>query len=267
MEVIIRPQAEQAADLAARLIAQRLQAKPDLVLGLATGRTMEQVYARLVAMHDQQHLDFSRCHTFNLDEYIGIAGEDVHSYRYYMQQHLFSRVNINLQHTHIPNGMATDVKAEAARYEALIADLGGIDVQLLGLGEAGHIGFNEPLSALMSRTRDKALTPTTRRQNAGLFGGDPERVPKRALTMGVGTILDARELILLVTGKAKARILTQAVEGPITAMVSASALQLHPNCKVIVDAQAAEDLQEKAYYQWVFENEPDWQAFRASTAE
>jgi glucosamine-6-phosphate deaminase len=262
MEVIIRPDAEQAADLAARLIAARLRAKPDLVLGLATGRTMERVYDRLVAMGEKDGLDFSRCRTFNLDEYIGVPAEDEHSYRYYMNHHLFSRVNINLANTHVPDGSAADLRAECVRYEQRIREAGGIDVQLLGIGEAGHIGFNEPLSALMSRTREKALTPVTRQQNAAMFGGDPDKVPPRALTMGVGTILDARELLLLATGAAKASILARAVEGPITAMISASAMQLHANCKVIVDEQAARELKGREYYDWIFQNEPEWQEFR-----
>ena len=263
MEVIIRPTAEQAAELVARLIAVRLRSKPDLVLGLATGRTMERVYDSLVATHRKGGLDFSRCRTFNLDEYIGVPGEDEHSYRYYMNHHLFRRIDIDLANTHVPDGMATDLRAETARYEHLIREVGGIDLQLLGIGEAGHIGFNEPLSALMSRTRDKALTPITRQQNAAMFGGDPEKVPKRALTMGVGTILDSRELVLLATGGAKASILAKAVEGPITAMISASAMQLHPNCKVIVDEEAARELKERDYYDWIFQNEPEWQEFRA----
>ncbi len=263
MEVIIRSDAEQAAELASRLIAARLRAKPDLVLGLATGRTMERVYDRLVGTRQSEGLDFSRCRTFNLDEYIGVPAEDEHSYRFYMNHHLFSRVNIDLANTHVPDGMAADLRAEAAHYEHLIREAGGIDVQLLGIGEAGHIGFNEPLSALMSRTRDKALTPLTRRQNAAMFGGDPDNVPKRALTMGVGTILDARELLLLATGGTKSSILAKAVEGPITAMISASAIQLHANCKVIIDEDAARELKEKEYYDWVFQNEPEWQEFLA----
>lgn len=262
MEIIIQQDAVAVASLGARLIARRLRDKPERVLGLATGRTMERVYRQLARMHRESGLDFSRCHSFNLDEYIGLPAEDENSYRYYMNQHLFRQVNIDLAHTHIPDGMAVDLRAEAARYEQLIRDLGGIDLQLLGIGEAGHIGFNEPLSALMSRTRDKTLTPTTRRQNAGMFGGDPDRVPSRALTMGVGTILEARELLLLVTGSAKAEILARAVEGPITAMVSASALQLHPNCKVVVDEDAAAQLQGQDYYRWVFRNEPEWAEFR-----
>jgi glucosamine-6-phosphate deaminase len=219
MEVIIRTSPEEAAELTSRLIAARLRAKPGLVLGLATGRTMEQVYDRLVAKHRNEGLDFSRCRTFNLDEYIGVPPEDEHSYRFYMNHHLFSRVNINLANTRVPDGMAIDLGAGAERYEQLIREAGGIDVQLLGIGEAGHIGFNEPLSALMSRTREKALTPVTRKQNASMFGGNPDNVPKRAVTMGVGTILDAHELLLLATGAAKASIVAKAVEGPITAMI------------------------------------------------
>jgi glucosamine-6-phosphate deaminase len=261
MEVIVRPTAEHAAELVTRLIAARLRSKPDLVLGLATGRTMERVYDRLVATQQSEGLDFSRCRTFNLDEYIGVPAEDEHSYRYYMNHHLFSRINIDLANTYVPEGMAIDLRAEAARYENLIRQTGGIDLQLLGLGEAGHIGFNEPLSALMSRTREKALTPITRQQNAAMFGGDLDKVPKRALTMGVGTILDARELLLLATGGAKASILAKAVQGPITAMISASAMQLHPNCKVIVDEEAARELKERDYYDWIFQNEPEWQGF------
>jgi glucosamine-6-phosphate deaminase len=263
MEIIILPSPKEVAELASRLIAARVRAKPDLVLGLATGRTMERVYDRLVARNQSEGLDFSRCRTFNLDEYIGVPPEDEHSYRFYMNHHLFSRVNIDLANTHVPDGMAADLRAGAAHYEQLIREGGGIDLQLLGIGEAGHIGFNEPLSALMSRTRDKALTPLTRQQNAEMFGGDPDKVPKRAVTMGVGTILDARELLLLATGGAKASILAKAVEGPITGMISASAIQLHPNCKVIVDEAAARELKEREYYDWIFQNEPEWQEFQA----
>jgi glucosamine-6-phosphate deaminase len=258
MEVITRRDADQAVDLVARIMEMRIRAKPDAVLGLATGRTMEKVYARLVA----SGVSFAQCSSFNLDEYIGLSADDPNSYRTYMQEHLFSKVDIDIANTHVPDGAASDLKAASRDYEDRIRALGGIDVQLLGIGEAGHIGFNEPLSSLMSRTRDKALTPTTRAQNAGMFGGDPERVPKRALTMGVGTIIDARELILLATGTAKASIIARAVEGPITSMVSASALQLHPNCKVIVDEEAAAELQGRNYYDFVFANDPEWAEFQ-----
>ena len=259
MEVIARPDAERAVKLVARLIEARLRAKPDLVLGLATGRTMERVYALLA----QSGVSFERCRTFNLDEYVGLAPDNPNSYRRYMNEHLFERVDIDPANTHVPDGTAFDLKQAAEDYERRIAKAGGIDVQLLGIGAAGHIGFNEPLSAIRSRTRDKTLTPTTRAQNAAMFGGDPEAVPKRALTMGVGTILDARELVLLATGNAKAAIVAKAVEGPITAMVSASAIQMHPNCKVVVDEDAGAELKGREYYDFVFANEPEWDGFRS----
>lgn len=261
MEVIIQPDKEAAASLVARIISHDLRANPHLVLGLATGVTMERVYRLLVAMHKEQRLDFSLCSTFNLDEYVGLLPSDPNSYRRYMDEHLFSHINIDRRNTHLPHGTAEDLEAECHRYEALIHRFGGIDLQLVGLGKAGHIGFNEPLSALRSRTRVKALTPTTIKQNAPLFGGEA-KVPRRAITMGVGTIIEARRCILLATGNSKATMLAKAVEGPITSMVTASALQLHPRCTVIVDEEAAADLTERDYYRWIFANEPEWQEYR-----
>lgn len=258
MEVIARPTAVDAVNLVAGLLVERIRARRTIVLGLATGRTMEKVYEQLAA----RKVSFEGCTSFNLDEYIGLPPGDPNSYRYYMHKHLFSKVDIDVARTHVPDGNATNLKAAAERYEHLIDVSGGIDVQLLGIGAAGHIGFNEPLSSLMSRTRDKSLTPTTRMQNAAMFGGDVDKVPKRALTMGVGTILDAREVILLATGQAKATIVAQAVEGPVTSMISASALQLHPNCKVIVDNDAAQELRGRDYYDFVFANEPEWARYR-----
>jgi glucosamine-6-phosphate deaminase len=178
-----------------------------------------------------------------------------------MDHHLFDHVNIDRRNTHLPNGMAPDLKAECTRYEELIQRFGGIDLQLLGIGKAGHIGFNEPLSALRSRTRVKALTPTTLKQNAGFFGGE-ERMPRRAITMGVGTILDTRRCLLLATGETKAEVIAKAVEGPITSMISATTLQLHPHCTVVVDDEAASGLAEKDYYRWIFANEPEWEEYR-----
>jgi glucosamine-6-phosphate deaminase len=262
MEVIIRPTAEAAAALAARLIARALKPKPHLVLGLATGRTMECVYSELARRHRDDGLDFSLCRTFNLDEYVGLAPDHPDSYRQYMNRHLFRNVNIDLRNTHVLNGTAPDLAAECEQYERLIRECGGIDLQLLGIGSDGHIGFNEPLSALLSRTREKALTPATRSQNAGMFGGNANGVPSRALTMGVGTIQESRRCLLLVTGAEKAAILARAVEGPITAMVTGSALQLHPHCTVIVDEAAAASLQGADYYRWIFATEPEWSEFR-----
>ena len=261
MEVIIQPTKDSAAALVARIIARELRANPHLVLGLATGTTMECVYRHLVRMHREEHLDFSLCSTFNLDEYVGLFPSDPNSYRHYMNHHLFQQVNMDIRNTHLPNGMAEDLDAECRKYEALIQRFGGIDLQLLGIGKAGHIGFNEPLSALRSRTRVKALTPTTIKQNSVLFGGE-DRMPRRAITMGVGTIIETRRCLLLATGDSKAEIIAQAVEGPISSMVSASALQLHPRCTVVVDEEAAANLNEKEYYRWIFDNEPDWQDYR-----
>lgn len=262
MEILILPTAAHAERLAARLVADRLAAKPDFVLGCATGRTMEGIYAELVRISAAEGLDYSGAHTFNLDEYIGLAPSDERSYHHYMHEHLFRHVNLKPGNTHLLNGIASDRAAEAASYEDRIRAVGGIDLQLLGLGNSGHIGFNEPLSSLMSRTREKALAPQTREQNAGMFGGDPENVPPRALTMGVGTILEAREVVMVVTGAHKADILATATEGPITSMVSATALQLHPHCHVLVDEAAAARLAGRDYYQWTFRNEPDWAPYQ-----
>lgn len=261
MEVIIRPTAEAAAELVAGIIARELRHNAHLVLGLATGRTMESVYARLVRMHREAGLDFSLCSTFNLDEYVGLPASDRHSYRHYMDHYLFNQVNIEPRNTHLPDGMAADLDAECQHYEQLIRKFNGIDLQLLGIGKAGHIGFNEPLSALYSRTRVKALSPTTLAQNAPLFE-NPETMPRRAITMGVGTILESRRCVLMATGDEKADIIAKSVEGPITSMISATALQLHARCTVVVDEAAAAQLQGAEYYRWIFENEPEWAEFR-----
>lgn len=262
MEVIVRADAEAVAVFAARLIAARMRALPAPVLGLATGRSTEPIYAELVRLHREEALDFSRCTSFNLDEYVGLAPDDPRSYRAFMRHHLFDRVNIPSARTFLPDGRVVDGVAEARAYEAAIRAAGGIDLQLLGIGETGHIGFNEPGSSLASRTRAKTLTPRTRQQNAAGFGGDAEAVPARAMTMGVGTVLDARELLLVATGPAKAAVLKAAVEGPLTAAVSASAIQLHPACRIVADEAAASMLAGREYYDLVFRTEPEWAPFR-----
>jgi glucosamine-6-phosphate deaminase len=260
MEVVIRPNADAATDLVARVIAKELRDNPRLVMGLATGRTMESVYARLVQMYRKEGLDFSACHTFNLDEYVGLPGNHRNSYRHYMNHHLFLQVNIDLQNTHLPDGLTDNLKTECANYEKLITKCGGINLQLLGIGTNGHLGFNEPLSAFNSRTRVKVLSPVTRKQNALLFQSS-DQVPTRAITMGVGTILGCRRGILLATGEDKAAIVAKAIEGPITSMISATALQLHPECTFILDEAAASQLKESDYYRWIFENQPEWEFF------
>lgn len=261
MQVVVRPTREEAIRIVARIVARSLRAKPDLVLGLATGLTMERLYAILAELHRAEGLDFSRVTTFNLDEYVGLRPEDEGSYHTYMDRHLFSRVNVDRSRTHLLDGTAADLKAECARYESLIARCGGIDVQLLGIGRDGHIGFNEPLSSLTSRTRDKSLTPTTIKQNERFFK-DPSRMPRRALTMGVGTILECRRLLMLVTGESKAHVLARSVEGPITSMMSATAIQMHPDVTVLADEEAGARLTAREYYRWIFESEPEWEEFR-----
>ncbi len=261
MQVIIQPTTMDAVNLVACIISERLRQKPHLVLGLATGRTMVPLYQRLIEMHQKEDLDFSLAVTFNLDEYIGIPPEHPGSYHYFMYNTFFRHINIDLRNTHIPNGMAEDIAKECKEYEEKIKDFGGIDLQLLSIGESGHIGFNEPLSSMFSRTREKALSPKTIEQNKHLFS-NPDEMPKRAITMGVGTILEAHECLVLVTGKHKSKILARAVEGPFTAMISATALQLHPNCTFVADEDAGSELEQREYYQWIFENEPEWEIYR-----
>lgn len=264
MQVLIRPTPEAATRIVAREVEKAVRANPDIVLGLATGSTMERLYEQLVRMHREEGLDFSLVRTFNLDEYVGLSADDPHSYHAYMNRHLFRHINIDRRNTHLLDGMAQDLGAECRRYEDLITRVGGIDLQLLGIGQDGHIGFNEPMSALYSRTRDKSLAPATLAQNARYFDG-VHVMPRRALTMGVGTILNCRRLYLLATGAPKAPVIAKAVEGPISSMISASAIQLHPHCTVVVDREAGQDLQAKDYYEWIFQNEPQWEEFRKTT--
>ena len=259
MEVIICTGAGQAEALVAALVADQVRAKPDSVLGLATGRTMVGVYQELA----NAGVSFSRVTTFNLDEYVGLPGDHPGSFASYIMEHFVSKTDVPPERVFLPDSRARDLTLEAARYEAAIASAGGIDLQLLGIGRTGHIGFNEPVSSLRSRTRDKLLMPETRRQNAGDFGGDPDAVPARALTMGIGTILDASEIVLLAVGEKKADVIRQAVEGPMSSRVSASALQFHNACRVVLDDAAASRLENRAYYDFVARNEPKWDAYRA----
>ena len=260
MEIIIQPSAEAASILAARIIAQLVRRKPDAVLGLATGSTPLATYRALVHMHREEGLDFSRVTTFNLDEYVGLPPEHPQSYHAFMEEHLFRHLNIPRERIHIPNGLAADVPAECAAYEAAIVAAGGIDLQLLGIGTDGHIGFNEPSSSLASRTRIKTLTAQTRQDNARFFGSAAE-VPLHVITMGVGTIMDARQVLLLAFGERKAPAIAAAVEGPITAMNPASILQMHPVAKCLADEPAAARLTRLEYYRWVYEHKPQWQRF------
>lgn len=264
MDIVILPTARHAERLTARIVADRVGAKPDLVLGCATGRTMEGIYDELVDLADKGPIDFSGVRTFNLDEYVGVDPSDERSYRHYMNRHLFSRVNIEAANTHVPDGLAHDLDAECDAYEVAIQAAGGIDLQLLGLGSNGHIGFNEPLSGFQSRTRVQPLAPHTREQNAGMFGGDPAAVPATALTMGIGTILDSREALLVVTGEHKADILARSLEGPVVGVITATALQFHRRCHVIADEAAASQLKLKEFYRAEVNQLPAWRSYLSS---
>ena len=254
MEIIIQPTPEAATEIAARLVARLLKEKPDAVLGLATGSTPLLLYRSLVEMR----LDWSRVRTFNLDEYLGLAPDHPQSYHHFMWENLFRHVNVRPENVHIPDGLAQDVPGFCADYEARIRAVGGIDLQLLGIGSDGHIGFNEPSSSLASRTRIKTLTQRTRADNARFFAS-AEEVPSHVITMGIGTIMEARTNLLLAFGDKKAQVVAEAAEGPITAMNPASVLQLHPDARVCLDEAAATQLKRAEYYRWVFANKPQWQ--------
>jgi len=254
MEIVIQPNAAAANAVAARLFAKVIRQKTGAVLGLATGSTPLALYRELIALQ----LDWRKITTFNLDEYVGLAPEHPQSYHSFMWENLFRHVNIARKNTRIPDGLAKNIPDFCAKYEKQIRSAGGIDVQLLGIGTDGHIGFNEPTSSLASRTRIKTLTPQTRRDNARFFGSEAA-VPHHCITMGIGTILDARHCVLLAFGKNKARAIAAAVEGPITSMNPASALQLHPKVTVFLDEAAASALKLHKYYRWVYDNKPAWQ--------
>jgi glucosamine-6-phosphate deaminase len=254
MEIIIQPTPEAATAIAARLVAGLLRKKPNAVLGLATGSTPLLLYRELT----QMQLDWRRVTTFNLDEYVGLAPDHPASYHSFMRENLFRHVNLREKNIHIPDGMARDIPALCERYEKQIRQAGGIDLQLLGIGSDGHIGFNEPSSSLASRTRIKTLTARTLRDNARFFKNAAQS-PHHVITMGIGTITEARHCLLLAFGQKKARAIAGAVEGPITAMNPASVLQLHPRTTLCLDEAAASRLKMKRYYRWVFENKPAWQ--------
>ena len=237
MEFIIADSYEDMSRRAADVIAARMQAKPNVVLGLATGTTPIGLYADLVADYEGGKLSFADVTTFNLDEYRGLAPEHDQSYRYFMQQNLFDHVDIERANTHVPDGANPDADAVGEEYEDLIAQAGGIDLQLLGLGPNGHIGFNEPEDTFPKATHVVDLTESTIQANSRLFDSIDE-VPRQAYTMGIGTIMAAREILVVVNGAGKADIVREAFFGPVTPQVPASILQFHPNVTVIVDAEA-----------------------------
>ena len=235
MRVLVLPSRETAAIAVAGFLARTLRRTPNVVLGLPTGRTMVPVYRALVALHHNGLADFSRATTFNLDEFSGLSSRHDGSFRAYMRRHLFDHVNLDPRASHFPCGGAADGR----RYERAIEAAGGLDLCLCGIGRNGHIGFNEPARTLVADTHRVSLHPATRRANAYLFGGSSRRVPKFAMSMGVGTILRARALILLALGESKAAIVDAAIRGPVTTRVPASLLQTHPNVVIVLDRDAA----------------------------
>jgi glucosamine-6-phosphate deaminase len=233
---------EQLADALARCVVQHLQEQPELVLGLPTGRTPLPLYRALVARHAKGESDYSKATTFNLDEFVGIDPSHPGSYRSYMWEHLFRHVNVLPRRTQFLDGQAKDLEAECARFEDRILRAGGIDLQILGIGENGHIGFNEPAAELSPWSHRVKLTLASRRANAGFFGGKLTDVPKEALSMGMSTIMHTRSIVLMATGKRKAEIIAKTVSGAITTRIPASLLQLHAKVEILLDEAAASRL-------------------------
>jgi glucosamine-6-phosphate deaminase len=255
MEVIIKENYEEISKEAAEIIRDAIHLKPNLVLGLATGSTPIGTYKELIQMHEAGELDFSKVVTFNLDEYVGLPSTHDQSYHYFMHENLFNHINTNPANVHVPSGVVEDFDRYCQWYEDEIAKAGGIDLQVLGIGSDGHIGFNEPGSSLASRTRIVTLTEETIKDNSRFFESMDD-VPKFAITMGVGTIMEAGLCLLLANGEKKADPVEALVEGPITSQVTASALQMHPNAPVIIDEAAASKLKRVDYYKWTYENKP-----------
>ncbi len=242
MQIRVFADARAVAHALAAMVTDLVRATPQAVLGLPTGRTPVLLYKELVESAGQGEVDWSHVTTFNLDEFLGLPRTDPGSYRHFMEYHLFGALGARRPHVHFLDGTVGDPAAECARYEAAIAAAGGIDLQILGLGANGHIGFNEPAPELAARTHKVVLRPETRRSNAGLFGGDVGAVPREALSMGMATILQARKIVLLATGAAKADCVRQMIQGPLTTMLPASFLQLHSRVEVMLDAAAAREL-------------------------
>ncbi len=259
MEVVILDGAESVGRLAADAIVDLLQRKPTAVLGLATGSSPLVIYDELARRCEAGEVSFARARGFTLDEYVGLAADHPQRYRNVIDAELVSRVDFAPGAVHGPDGLAEDVPASCAAYEAAIAEAGGVDLQILGIGTDGHIGFNEPGSSLASRTRIKTLTPQTRLDNARFFDGDLEQVPNHCLTQGLATIMSARHVVLVATGQGKAEAVHHLAEGAVSALWPATILQHHPHATVLLDEAAASRLQLAAYYRDTYRAKPAWQ--------
>ena len=258
MEVVILPDARAAAVLAADAVEALVRARPDAVLGLATGSSPLPVYEELARRHRGQGLSFARVRGFGLDEYVGRAPGHPQSYAEVLQREFAGRLDIYPANVRVPDGAAADLPAACRDYEEAIRGCGGVDLQLLGVGTDGHLGFNEPGSSLLSRTRVKTLTEQTRRDNARFFAG-PDEVPHHVVTQGLGTILEARHAVLIATGARKAEAVKALAEGPLAAFCPGSVLQLHPHATVLLDEPAASGLALADYYRQTYAGKPAWQ--------
>jgi glucosamine-6-phosphate deaminase len=239
MKVRVLATADDVADAAVREVASAIRLSPSLVLGLPTGRTPIRLYDRLVAWEQAGRVSLDRATTFNLDEFVGLGGNDADSYHAFMERHLFGRLRRRPQRVHFLNGAAKDLEAELDRYDRALARVGGIDFQLLGLGANGHVGFNEPAAALDVRSHRVRLHRRSREANADLFDGKVSRVPKEALSVGMSAIMCAKKVLLLATGREKAEAVAKMTLGPLTTRVPASLLQLHRDTTVLLDRAAA----------------------------
>lgn len=258
MEVIIAAP-DELARLAAGAIEKLLRRRPAAVLGLATGSSPLAVYDELVRRHLEDGLSFAQAKAFNLDEYVGLPADHPQRYRNVIEHDFSGRVDFAPGAVQGPDGLAADLPAACAAYEDAIAAAGGVDLQIVGIGTDGHVAFNEPGSSLASRTRIKTLTEQTRTDNARFFGGDLTQVPQHCLTQGLGTVMQARHIVLVATGRAKADAVHQLVEGPVSAMWPATILQHHPHVTVLVDNAAASRLQLADYFRSTYAAKPDWQ--------
>ncbi|KWX20240.1 glucosamine-6-phosphate deaminase [Mycolicibacterium wolinskyi] len=259
MEVIILPDAEQIGTVAADAIGALLARKPNAVLGLATGSSPLAIYDELVSRYDAGLISFRQARGFTLDEYVGLPEDHPERYRNVIDSVFVSRVDFAPGAVAGPDGLAADIPAACAAFEEAINDAGGVDLQILGIGTDGHIAFNEPGSSLGSRTRIKTLTRQTRLDNARFFDGDPDKVPTHCLTQGLATIMAARHLILVATGRSKAEAVHHLVEGAVSAMWPATVLQHHPHVTVLLDDAAAQRLQLVDYYRETYRAKPEWQ--------
>lgn len=241
MKILVVKNYDEMSKVAAKELAEVISKKPESILGLATGGTPVGMYKELIDMHKNEELDFSKVTTVNLDEYVGLSGEHDQSYRYFMDSNLFNHVNIRKEYTYVPNGLAEDMHQECVNYDKRIEELGGIDVQVLGIGSNGHIGFNEPSDTLSLGTHVTDLAESTIEANSRYFASK-EEVPTKALTMGLGAIMKAKKILLMVSGESKAEIMDKVVNGKITTQVPASFLQMHKDVVLIIDEDAAKKI-------------------------